>query len=115
MVTIYGIPNCDTMKKARAWLTGHGIEHVFHDYRKDGIDADTVRGWLARTERSVLVNTRGTTWRKLTPEQQQIDGDEAAIALMLAHPSLIKRPVLDTGDALIVGFKADLYAAQFGV
>jgi len=115
MTTIYGIRACDTMKKAFTWLDTHGIAHEFHDYKKAGIDEATLRGWLGRVDRSVLVNTRGTTWRKLPPEQQNIDTDELAIALMVANPSLIKRPVLDTGDALLVGFKPDMYAAQFGV
>lgn len=114
MVTIYGIRSCDTMKKAFTWLGEHAVEHVFHDYRKTGIDADTLRAWLERVDRSVLVNTRGTTWRKLPPEARDIDDDEAAIALIVAHPSLIKRPVLDTGDGLLVGFKPEQYAAHFG-
>lgn len=115
MTTIYGIRNCDTMKKALTWLDAKGIAYTFHDYKKAGIDEDTLRGWLGRVDRSVLVNTRGTTWRKLPVEQQCIDSDAHAIALMLAHPSLIKRPVLDRGDALLVGFKPEQYAAHFGV
>jgi len=114
MTTIYGIRNCDTMKKALTWLEANGVAHDFHDYKKAGIDESTLLGWLGRVDRSVLVNTRGTTWRKLPPEQQRIDTDAEAIALMVAHPSLIKRPVLDTGDALLVGFKPEQYAAHFG-
>jgi len=115
MVKIYGIRNCDTMKKALTWLDAHGIEYAFHDYKKEGIDETTIQNWLAHTERTVLVNTRGTTWRKLPAEAQDISSDAAAIALMMAHPSLIKRPVLDTGGGLLVGFKPELYAAHFGV
>ncbi len=114
MVTIYGIRNCDTMKKAFTWLNEHGIEHDFHDYKKAGIDADTLRAWLKQIDRSVLVNTRGTTWRKLPEEARSIDDDERAIALMIAHPSLIKRPVLNTGNGVLVGFKPEHYAAHFG-
>ena len=115
MIRIYGIRNCDTMKKAFNWLDQHAIDYAFHDYKKSAIDAATLTGWLARAERSALVNTRGTTWRKLPAEAQRIDTDAEAIALMIAHPSLIKRPVLDTGDgALLVGFKPDTYAAAFG-
>lgn len=115
MTTIYGIRNCDTMKKALTWLEANGVAHDFHDYKKVGIDEATLRDWLGRVDRAVLVNTRGTTWRKLPPEQQNIDTDAAAIALMVANPSLIKRPVLDTGDTLLVGFKPEQYAAHFGV
>jgi len=114
MAKIYGIRNCDTMKKALTWLDAHGVDVEFHDYKKQGIDAETIRLWLNKTDRNALVNTRGTTWRKLAPEDQTIDTDEAAIALMIEHPSLIKRPVLDTGDALLVGFKPEHYAAHFG-
>jgi len=115
MTTIYGIRNCDTMKKALTWLDANGIAHDFHDYKKAGIDEAILHQWLSRVDRATLVNTRGTTWRKLPPEQQNIDTDAAAIALMVANPSLIKRPVLDTGDTLLVGFKPELYAAHFGV
>ncbi|MCB1960266.1 MAG: ArsC family reductase [Rhodocyclaceae bacterium] len=112
MIRIYGIRNCDTMKKALGWLDQHGVAYVFHDYKKSGIDATTLADWLTRAERSVLVNTRGTTWRKLPAEAQRIDTDAAAIALMSAHPSLIKRPVLDTATgALLVGFSPERYAA----
>lgn len=114
MVTIYGIRNCDTMKKALAWLDAHGIEYTFHDYKKQGIDADSIRRWLEQTERGVLVNTRGTTWRKLAPAEQDIDTDTKAVDLMIAHPSLIKRPVLATDNGLLVGFKPALYADHFG-
>ena len=111
MIRIYGIPNCDTMKKARTWLEANGVAHEFHDYKKAGIDADTLANWVARVGREMLVNTRGTTWRKLTETERTIGSDADAIALMAAHPSLIKRPVLDLGGArLLVGFKADTYA-----
>ncbi|QID17785.1 ArsC family reductase [Nitrogeniibacter mangrovi] len=114
MITIYGIRNCDTMKKAFQWLDTHGVAYAFHDYTKAGIDAQTLHAWLQRVERGVLVNTRGTTWRKLPAEQQAIDTDADAVALMTAHPSLIKRPVLVTDDAILVGFKPDDYATALG-
>lgn len=108
---IYGIKNCDTMKKAFTWLAEHGVQYRFHDYRKDGLDADTVRAWCGSLGWKALVNTRGTTWRKLTPEQQAITGEEAAIALMLENPSLIRRPVLACASGLLIGFDAGDYAS----
>lgn len=113
MIHIYGIRSCDTMKKAFTWLDSHHIAYTFHDYKRDGIDAATLADWVARVSRTPLVNTRGTTWRKLPDEARQIDTDADAIALMAAHTSLIKRPVLDTGDGrLLVGFNADTYATE---
>ncbi|SFX31770.1 ArsC family reductase [Marinospirillum alkaliphilum] len=104
MLTLYGIPNCDTMKKARQWLQEQQLEHHFHDYKKAGIDASTLQQWVDQTGWETLVNRRGTTWRKL-PEAERQDLDAtAAIRLMQANPSLIKRPVLDTGHQLLVGF-----------
>ena len=111
MIRIYGIRNCDTMKKAFAWLDAHGVAYEFHDYKKQGIDTATVADWLTRAGRSELVNTRGTTWRKLDDTEKTIDSDAEAASLMAAHPSLIKRPVIDTGNGgLLVGFNADRYA-----
>ena len=112
MIRIYGIRNCDTMKKAFAWLDAHGVAYEFHDYKKHGIDTATLADWLKRAGRSELVNTRGTTWRKLDDADKTIDTDIEAASLMAAHPSLIKRPVIDTGEgALLVGFNADRYTA----
>ncbi len=111
--TIHGIPNCDTMKKARAWLAAHRIAHRFHDYKSAGIDATTLQGWADRLGWEALLNRAGTTFRKL-PEDARENLDEArAIGLMLAQPSLIKRPVLTMGDIILVGFKPDAYAAHF--
>lgn len=108
---IYGIPNCDTMKKARTWLTGAGVEHRFHDYRKDGVDATRLASWASRVGWQTLLNRSGTTFRRLPDEAKQ-DLDEArALALMQAQPALIKRPVLEHGDELLVGFSPDRYAA----
>lgn len=112
-VTIYGIKNCDTMKKALKWLTDNGVEFEFHDYKKQSLDQHTLETWVKQVGWEPLVNRRGLTWRKL-PEADREDIDEAkAIKLMLDNLSLIKRPVLDTGETLHVGFKADDYQAIF--
>lgn len=109
MITLYGISNCDTIKKARRWLDTHGVHYTFHDYKKAGIDRATLTRWCRELGYGVLLNTRGTTWRKLD-ESGKADLDEnRAIDLMLAHNSLIKRPVLDTGDRKLVGFDEDAY------
>ena len=114
MVTIHGIKNCDTMKKARAWLDAHGVAHGFHDYKVAGIDKATLQAWIARVGWEVLLNRAGTTFRKL-PDADRADLTEArAIALMLAQPGMIKRPVLDDGAVLLVGFKPEVYAKRFG-
>ena len=108
---LYGIKACDTMKKARTWLDERGIDYVFHDYKVAGIDRDRLRAWCAEHGWQTVLNRAGTTCRKLD-EAQKADLDEArAIELMLAQPSMIKRPVLDFGDRTLVGFKPDLYAA----
>lgn len=113
--TIYGIKNCSTMKKAFDWLDAQGTDYVFHDYKKAGIAAETLARWCAAVGWETLVNKRGTTWRKLDPASQAIHGADDAIALMLAHPSLIKRPVVETGDgSLLVGFDADAFATGLG-
>jgi arsenate reductase len=110
-VTIYGIKACDTMKKARDWLDGHGVTYAFHDYKTVGIDRARLERWAGQVGWEVLLNRSGTTFRKL-PEADKAPLDQAkAIALMLAQPSMIKRPVLDLGDRLLVGFKPDAYAA----
>lgn len=114
MITLYGIPNCDTMKKARAWLDGHGVDYAFHDYKRAGLDPATLRDWVARLGWQALVNTRGTTWRKLPSEAREGIDEESAVALMLENPSLIRRPVLDTGEDLHVGFGPEDYARLLG-
>lgn len=114
MTTIYGIRNCDTMKKAIAWLDDHGVRYDFHDYKKAGIDAAKLKAWSKQAGWETLLNTRGTTWRKLSPSRQA-DLDEAkALKLMSENPSLIKRPVLDHGGALVVGFVPERYSKTFG-
>lgn len=113
-LTMYGIPNCDTIKKARTWLTDHGIAHDFHDYRKDGIDDALLRGWVAEAGWERLLNRAGTTFRKL-PEADKAGLDEdRAITLMLDQPAMIKRPVLVGAGPLMIGFKPDAYAAALG-
>ncbi len=113
MVTVYGIPNCDTVKKARAWLTVQVVAHHFHAFKKDGVPADRLDAWLQSAGAGVLVNRRGTTWRKLTPaDQAAADTAAGARALMLREPSVIKRPVVDWGRALTVGFDPADWAAR---
>jgi arsenate reductase len=108
--TLYGIKNCDTMKKAWTWLDSHGVAYDFHDYKKAGIDRARLEGWVRQLGWETLLNRAGTTFRKL-PEAERQDLTEAkAIALMLAQPSMIKRPVLEAGGKLYVGFKPDTYA-----
>jgi arsenate reductase len=113
LVTLYGIPNCDTMKKARAWLADHNIEYQFHDYKKAGIDAAQLHEWVAELGWEALLNTRGMMWRKVPQEVKDRIDQESAIVLMLDTPSIIKRPVLDTGQGRHVGFKPEAYAALF--
>ena len=109
--TLYGIPNCDTMKKARVWLDQHGVAHVFHDYKKAGIDRASLERWVNEHGWETVLNRAGTTFRKL-PEAERADLDQdRAVALMLAQPSMIKRPVLDLGDRRIVSFKPEIYEA----
>ncbi len=108
-ITLYGIRNCDTVKKARTWLDGHKISYDFHDYKTAGIDAGRLQRWCRELGWEALLNRAGTTFRKL-PETERQDLDPGkAIALMLAQPSMIKRPVLDLGTQRLVGFKPELY------
>ena len=114
MPTIYGIKNCDTMKKARAWLDDHGVEYDFHDYKTAGIERARLEGWAKKTGWEVLLIKAGTTFRKLPEADREGLTEKKAIALMLDHPSMIKRPVLDLGGGkLLVGFKPELYAEAF--
>ena len=113
MVTVYGIKNCDTMKKARSWLDSKKIAHQFHDYKAAGIDRATVEGWVKTVGWPVLINRAGTTFRKLSDADKEDITETKAVALMLAQPSLIKRPVLDVEGKLTVGFKPEEYNALF--
>ena len=108
-VTIYGIKNCDTMKKARAWLDKHSIAYAFHDYKSQGIDAARLEGWTRAVGWETLLNRAGTTFRKLPDKDKQAITEKKAIALMLAQPSMIKRPVLDVSGKLTVGFTPETY------
>jgi arsenate reductase len=114
MATIYGIPNCDTMKKARTWLETHKVDVQFHDYKKAGIDKATLEGWAKKVGWEVLLNRAGTTFRKLPDADKDGLTQAKAIALMLAQPGMIKRPVLEAKGKLTVGFKPDTYKALFG-
>lgn len=109
MINLYGIPNCDTMKKARKWLADNGLDYTFHDYKKQGVDEALLRDWVARAGWEVLLNRRGMMWRKLTQQQRDNINEENAIQLMLSTPSIIKRPVLVQDELLLVGFAVDKY------
>ena len=108
-VTLYGIPNCDTVKKARKWLEARGTDYAFHDYKKEDVPEDHLRDWVAKEGWEVLLNKRGTTFRKLSDaDKADIDADKA-IALMIEHPSMIKRPVVEHDGGLLVGFDPDTW------
>jgi arsenate reductase (glutaredoxin) len=113
-VTIYGIKNCDTMKKARAWLEAHGVAYAFHDYKAAGIERGALQGWARTVGWETLLNRAGTTFRKLPDADRVALSEPKAIALMLAQPAMIKRPVLDIDGSLIVGFKPEIYAKALG-
>lgn len=112
-VTLYGIKNCDTIKKARKWLTDQAVDYRFHDYRADGIDRELLDFFLQSQDWQVLLNKRGTTWRQQSDQVKENIDKDSAIELMLAHPAMIKRPVLCTPDTVLVGFKADQYQTIF--
>jgi len=115
-VTVFGIPNCDTVKKSRTWLTDHGVAYAFHDFKKQGVPADQLPGWIAAVGWEKLVNRKGTTWRKLDADTQAAVVDAAsasASALMLAQPSVVKRPVVLWADGgVTLGFDSASFAAR---
>jgi len=113
-VTVFGIPNCDTVKKARTWLAGQALEVAFHDFKKQGVPAELLPGWLTAVGWQTLVNRKGTTWRKLDEATRlAVVDDASATALMLAQPSVIKRPVVVWGDGSVsVGFSAEAFAGR---
>lgn len=114
-ITLYGIPNCDTVKKARTWLADNGHDFTFHDFKKQGLSRELVQGWLKDLDWETLVNRKGTTWRNLPDERKaQVTDADSAVALMLENPSVIKRPVLAGAGPASVGFSAEMYAAKFG-
>ena len=112
-VTIYGIKNCDTMKKARSWLDAHDVPYTFHDYKAEGVAKSDLEKWAKAVGWEVLLNRAGTTFRKLPDKDRENITEKKAIALMLAQPSMIKRPVLDAGGKLTVGFRPGIYKQLF--
>lgn len=112
-ITVHGIKACDTMKKARAWLDERGVAYAFHDYKTAGIDRATLERWVGQVGWEMLLNRAGTTFKKLPDAAKQGLDAEKAIGLMIAQPSMIKRPVVEGGEKLLVGFKPDVYAAAF--
>jgi arsenate reductase len=113
MTTLYGIKNCDTMKKARTWLDAHKVAYAFHDYKATGIDKAMLEGWVETVGWETLLNRAGTTFRKLSDADKNGLTKKKAVALMLSQPSMIKRPVLDQGGKLTVGFKPEVYEKAF--
>jgi arsenate reductase (glutaredoxin) len=110
MITVYGIPNCDTVKKARTWLDQHGVAYTFHDFKKLGVPADRLPAWEKAVGWERLLNRQGTTWRKLPAADQEKAGNAAgARSLMVASPSIVKRPVVEWGEAITVGFDATVW------
>lgn len=107
MLTLYGIKNCDTIKKARRWLEDHGVEYQFHDFRQDGLDKKLLTSWVDTLGWETLVNKRSTTWRNLSDKDKSISTKQQAIKLLELNPTLIKRPVVQNKNKLLVGFKAD--------
>jgi Spx/MgsR family transcriptional regulator len=113
-ITLYGIPNCDTVKKARTWLEARGLAYIFHDYKKAGASADKLAGWIAAAGLNTVLNRAGTTFKKL-PEERREGLDEAgAIVLMVEAPSMIKRPVVEYPGGLLVGFKVEEWEKALG-
>ncbi|MEM6998415.1 MAG: ArsC family reductase [Pseudomonadota bacterium] len=108
-VILYGIKNCDTVKKARKWLDNHSVPYTFHDFRVDGIDKTLVNGFLKQTDTETLINKRGTTWRKLSDKEKDIKNKTQAVILMVENPTIIKRPVLVAKKKVTVGFSDDNY------
>jgi Spx/MgsR family transcriptional regulator len=114
-VTLYGIPNCDTIKKARRWLEQHNIDYRFHDYRKEGLSRQQLEAFESTLGWEALLNQRGTTFRQLSDEQKAALDQATAINLMLESPAMIKRPLLITASKQLLGFKAEQYAAIFNL
>ena len=112
-ITMFGIPNCDTIKKAKKWLEAEGIEFEFHDYRKQGINEELVKTFCTELGWELVLNKRGTTYRQLTQEQKGTLTEEKAVALLVEQSAMIKRPILNVDGKLHIGFKADQYAAIF--
>ena len=114
MITMYGIPNCDTIKKARKWLEANGVDYNFHDYKKAGVPEDELKLWVKTIGWEILLNRRGTTWRKLEDSVKENIDEASAIQVMIENPSSIKRPILEIDDQLLIGFAEDTYKEAFG-
>jgi len=113
MITVYGIPNCDTIKKTKDWLDEHKIKYEFHDYKKSGISKEKLTAWINKTGLEILLNKKSTTWRNLSEkEQQQANNQAAAIKIMMENNSIIKRPVIEAGDVILVGFNETEFIKQ---
>jgi len=112
-ITLFGIPNCDTMKKARRWLEANGVLYTFHDYKKTGVPEKELKQWVKKVGWEILLNRRGTTWRKLDDSVKENIDEASAIQVMIENPSAIKRPVLEIDDQLLVGFAEDTYKEAF--
>lgn len=109
MTTLYGIPNCDTIKRARSWLDEHEVDYIFHNYRKDGLSAEMLETFEQQLGWETLLNRRGTTWRKLPEAEKDNINRERALALLLEHPAMIKRPILELGNQFHAGFSESQY------
>ncbi|MBJ7447940.1 MAG: arsenate reductase [Brevundimonas sp.] len=114
-VTMYGIPNCDTVKRARDWLAGNQVPYAFHDYKKEGVERRALEQWVVEHGWEIVLNRAGTTFKKLSDNDKANLDASKAVDLMLAQPSMIKRPILDLGDRRIVGFKPEVYEAALSV
>lgn len=115
MITLFGIKNCDTIKKARQWLAEQGIDYSFHDVRAEGIDAATIAHWIEQSDWETVLNRRGTTWRTLDSQVQATTNKNNVAALLVEYPAMIKRPVLDIDGTITIGFKPDLYQKIFNL
>ncbi|MFK8028292.1 MAG: ArsC family reductase [Gammaproteobacteria bacterium] len=113
MITVYGIKNCDTVKKACNWLSTNNIDYQFHDFRKDGLTQAKIKQWTSKVDWEILLNRRGTTWRKLTDQEKESINKTNAIKLMGEQPTLIKRPVIEHSSDVLVGFSEDTYKNTF--
>ncbi|MCW8194296.1 ArsC family reductase [Proteobacteria bacterium 005FR1] len=113
MITLYGIPNCDTVAKARRWLEQRGVDYRFHDFRKEGLSEAQVKAWIDDLGVDTVVNKRSTSWKNLSPAQRETLDEQTAVQLILDNPTLIKRPLLENGKQRVVGFKEDMYLSFF--
>jgi Spx/MgsR family transcriptional regulator len=114
VVTLFGIASCDSCRKARRWLESHGIEYRYHDIRRDGLDRKDLSNWVSRAGSDKVLNRRSATWRQVPEVDRHLDGNDDAIALMLANPTLIKRPILKAGSTLMIGFEEGEYNRVLG-